>query len=96
MKTYKSGTGNDTHDLYYIFGWSLSDILDTDKWSVPKPKKKKWSYGKKESDTQFNIKVSKNIEFIGSLAEYVSSLPDVDDDWYQDAMLKFQLPKVDF
>jgi len=32
--------------------------------------------------------LSKNIEFVGSLAEYIGTLPDLDD-WYKDALRKY-------
>ena len=86
--------------LYYVFGKTLEEVLDTDNFKMPPYIKElpgsRYSWRKKEEVNLSKVvfKVPKNIEFIGSLAEYVKSLPNVDEDWYNEALLRFPLPKL--
>ena len=86
--------------MYYVFGKTLEEVLDTDNFKMPPYRKElpgsRYSWRKPEEVNLSKVvfKVPKNIEFIGSLAEYVKSLPNVDEDWYNEALLRFPLPKL--
>ena len=41
-----------------------------------------------------SITIPEGIEFLGSLAEYAASLPNVEEDWYKDAYHIFVTPKA--
>jgi hypothetical protein len=71
----EEGQDSSTKNLYFIFGYGLDSILDAEQYDMI------------QGQDVF-LHVPRHIEFIGSLAEYVESLPTVEDDWYAEATLK--------
>ena len=70
---------NNKH-LTFVYSEDLEEVLDTAKFD-------------KESKLQ-DAKIPRFVEFIGSLKEYIISLPNVEEDWYRSAMMTFPYPKV--
>jgi len=70
--------GTNIKSLCFAFGWSLSSIWDTEKFKLISAK------GNRERAASFVWNIPQKIHFIGSLGEYIQSLPDVDDDWFKD------------
>ncbi len=67
-------------DVYYIFGWGLGEVLKASKFRYLRGRPR--------------LHVPERIEFIGSLKEYLYSLPNVEDDWYKDSLQKYSVPKM--
>jgi hypothetical protein len=87
--------------LYFVFGRTLDEVLDVANFTMkpwgPEPIKHRYTMHRNSNAAHLSkveFKLPRKIEFIGSLAEYVNSLPNVDEDWYNEALLKFALPKL--
>lgn len=87
-KTWSSSTEANTSvkHLYYVFGWSLEQIEDAEEYFIVKKLKKE--------NKPYQLHVPRYTEFIGSLQEYMDSLPPVEDDWYSEAISKFKAPTL--
>jgi len=69
-----------TKPICFLFGRDLESVRDTKIYGLPSP----YSKERKRSASNLNFNIPQTIHFIGSLAEYIQSLPDVDDDWFAD------------
>lgn len=73
---------NLSNEIHYVFGWDLKTVLDTEQF-----KEKYGDYLRRMQSYTFEL--PRHLEFIGSLAEYINTLPNVEDDWYCDAYAKY-------
>jgi len=62
----------------YIFGWDLATLKNSSDFRVPTP------YKSKSQKEKIQFTLPPTIKWIGSLADYIQSLPDVEDDWFAD------------
>jgi hypothetical protein len=87
--------GNPKSPCFFVFGRGLADeVLDTAKFS-PAEQLRRFPYfragrrgnaqGETASAIPVDVQIPRHIEFIGSLREYVQSLPEVEDDWLRAA-----------
>lgn len=60
--------------LFFIYGYGIESILNASNF---KPGI--------DEEGEMELDVPEHIEFIGSLTEYVRSLPAVEEDWYAEA-----------
>lgn len=73
---------NLSKEIHKVSGWDLKTVLDTEQF--------KEKYGDDLRRMQsYTFELPRHLEFIGSLAEYINTLPNVEDDWYCDAYAKY-------
>ena len=102
---WKTTTVNNVYQIFFnsfteqvLLPYAPNFQVDYLEISLDSANSSSFIYGKNIEAIMENNKknnVPKNIEFIGSLAEYVSSLPNVEEDWFCDALLKCEITSVE-
>eukprot|EP01118_Nematostelium_gracile_P008853 TRINITY_DN2954_c0_g1_i1.p1 TRINITY_DN2954_c0_g1~~TRINITY_DN2954_c0_g1_i1.p1 ORF type:complete len:637 (-),score=170.96 TRINITY_DN2954_c0_g1_i1:36-1748(-) len=71
--------------LFFIYGYGIDSILSASNFKPPIE-----DLGDDDEGPKFELDVPENIEFIGSLTEYVQSLPAVEEDWFEQATKDYE------